>query len=161
MLKGCRRGFLCMKKLFNTWQREQIKKNIPNSKLLSLFDLMLNLMFHEILPVMWWPLLCLKQSATVHLHVPHGRESGDLTHSIVYSPFWDKSGKFWLQTGHAFHTPAVVQQEAEQAEQDEGHASEYSQQKHGVVHADVLRKHRTWWTDKKLGKERKSKSWAQ
>lgn len=41
-----------MKKFFNTWQREEIKKNIPNSKLLSLFDLMLNLILHEILPVM-------------------------------------------------------------------------------------------------------------
>ena len=60
----------------------------------------------------------------------------------------------------AFHTPAVVQQKAEQAEQDESHASKYSQQKHGVVHADVLRKHRTWWTKKKLGKKRKGKSWA-
>lgn len=48
-----------------------------------------------------------------------------------------------------FHTPAVVQQEAEQAEQDEGHASQYSQQKHSVVRAEVLRKHWTCWTDKK------------
>lgn len=46
-----------------------------------------------------------------------------------------------------FHTPAVVQQQAEQAEQDEGHASQYSQQEHGVVHADVLCKHRTCWSD--------------
>ncbi|TNN75705.1 hypothetical protein EYF80_014068 [Liparis tanakae] len=34
-----------------------------------------------------------------------------------------------------FHTPAVVQQEAEQAEQDEGHASQDSQQEHGVYFA--------------------------
>lgn len=46
-----------------------------------------------------------------------------------------------------FHTPAVVQQEAEQAEQDEGHASQYGQQEHGVVRADVLQ-HRTCQTDR-------------
>lgn len=56
-----------------------------------------------------------------------------------------------------FHTPAVVQQEAEQAEQDEGHASQYSQQKHGVVCADVLRNQWTCWTDEKWGKETNSK----
>lgn len=48
-----------------------------------------------------------------------------------------------------FHTPAVVQQQTEQAEQDEGHTTQYSQEKHGVVHADVLREHWTCWTDKK------------
>lgn len=49
-----------------------------------------------------------------------------------------------------FHTPAVVQQEAEQTEQDEGHASQYSQQKHSVVRADVLREHWTCWTDEQI-----------
>lgn len=48
-----------------------------------------------------------------------------------------------------FHTPAVVQQEAEQAEQDEGHASQYSQQEHSVVRVNVLRKHWTYWIDKR------------
>lgn len=46
-----------------------------------------------------------------------------------------------------FHTPAVVQQEAEQAEQDEAHASQYGQQKHSVVRVHVLGKERTCWTD--------------
>lgn len=36
------------------------------------------------------------------------------------------------------HIPAVVHEEAEQAEQDEGHTSQYSQQKHSVVCVDVL-----------------------
>lgn len=39
-----------------------------------------------------------------------------------------------------FYKPAVVQQEAEQAEQDEANSSQYRQQKHSVVHVEVLRK---------------------
>lgn len=48
-----------------------------------------------------------------------------------------------------FHKPAVVQQEAEQAQQDKCHASQYSQQKHSVICADVLREHWTYWKDKR------------
>lgn len=44
-------------------------------------------------------------------------------------------------------TPAVVQQEAEQTEQDESHASQYGQQKHSVVRADVLCNHWTCYKD--------------
>lgn len=52
------------------------------------------------------------------------------------------------------HTPAVVQQEAEQAQQDESHASQYSQQKHSVVCADVPRNQQTYWKDRHSIKRR-------
>lgn len=83
---------------------------------------------------------------------------------LEYCMFLSRVFSFWRQNfrmGHVlffFHTPAVVQQEAKQAEQDEGHASQYGQQEHGVVRVDVLRKHWTCRTDKKWGKERKSVS---
>lgn len=53
-----------------------------------------------------------------------------------------------------FDRPAVVQQEAEQAEQDEANSSQDRQQKHSVVHVEVLgedrtcpkKAHRTQWS---------------
>lgn len=49
---------------------------------------------------------------------------------------------FHVRNNSDVHRPAVVQQEAEQAEQDEPNSSQYRQQKDSVVHIEVLRKNR-------------------
>lgn len=51
-----------------------------------------------------------------------------------------------------FHKPAIVQQEAEQTEQDEANPPQYRQQKHGVVHVNVLSKDWTCATKRTLNR---------